>query len=135
MRPDHRLFLQRRGRPRNRRGTGRGPSPNRSTSRKICRSPAASARLHLRPTTSSSRGPRSKRTELSSAVSFCTPSRSLFPRFSASMPEVMIHVAPMHKENKGHDEQHHEEIVFSDHDALLLPLPFPKFTVPLWEQG
>jgi hypothetical protein len=47
-----------------------------------------------------------------------------------SMPEVM-RSSPMREENEAHHEHRHEEIILSDHDALLLLFPVTKDSVPL----
>jgi hypothetical protein len=47
-----------------------------------------------------------------------------------SMPEV-IRSSPMREENEAQHEHRHEEIILSDHDALLLLFPLTNNTMPL----
>jgi hypothetical protein len=45
------------------------------------------------------------------------------------MPEV-VRSSPMREENEAQHENRHEEIILSDHDALLLLFPLTKDSVP-----
>jgi hypothetical protein len=47
------------------------------------------------------------------------------------MPQVVCS-SPVRKENEAHHENKHEEVILSDHDALLLLFPLTNTSMPLY---
>src|SRR5579863_10270082 len=79
---------------------------------------------HAVPTIPRGAPGRSTRTSPSGAPHF-QPSKCCI-----SMPEVVRSYA-VHEEDEAQHEHRHEEIILSDHDALLLLVPLPRNSVPL----